>query len=146
MKAVVIDRPHDVAYREVDSPVCGPDDVLVRSHKAGVCRTDLEVLDVIAFLFVGRFNSTRRMLPERSVTISSIVCFLYPPDEVLCAQGSVDCGPRVRYFSRSVIRFMRESARFHSVRASSCRPRLNALSAHPEYARPKFASISVAFR
>ncbi len=41
----MIERPHEVAYREVDSPVCGPDDVLVRSHLAGVCRTDLEVLE-----------------------------------------------------------------------------------------------------
>jgi L-iditol 2-dehydrogenase len=45
VKAVVIDRPHDVAYRDVAEPVCGPGDVVVRSHKAGVCRTDLEVLD-----------------------------------------------------------------------------------------------------
>ena len=44
MKAVVIERPHEVAFREVETPVVGPDDVLVRSHKAGVCRTDLEVL------------------------------------------------------------------------------------------------------
>lgn len=43
MKAVVIERPHEVAYREVETPVCGPDDILVRSHKAGVCRTDLEM-------------------------------------------------------------------------------------------------------
>ena len=45
MKAVVIDRPHDVAYRDVAEPVYGPGDVVVRSHKAGVCRTDLVVLE-----------------------------------------------------------------------------------------------------
>jgi threonine dehydrogenase-like Zn-dependent dehydrogenase len=44
VKAVVIDRPHEVAYRDVEAPVCGPGDVLVRSRFAGVCRTDLEVL------------------------------------------------------------------------------------------------------
>lgn len=44
MKAVVIERPHEAAYRDVETPVCGPEDVLVRSHLAGVCRTDLEVL------------------------------------------------------------------------------------------------------
>lgn len=43
MKAVVVERPHEVSYREVETPVCGPDDVLVRSHSAGVCRTDVEV-------------------------------------------------------------------------------------------------------
>jgi 2-desacetyl-2-hydroxyethyl bacteriochlorophyllide A dehydrogenase len=44
MRAIVIERPNEVALREVETPSCGPDDVLVRSHKAGVCRTDLEVL------------------------------------------------------------------------------------------------------
>jgi len=45
VKAVVIERPHEVAFLEVESPVCGPGDVLVRSRLAGVCRTDLEVLE-----------------------------------------------------------------------------------------------------
>jgi D-arabinose 1-dehydrogenase-like Zn-dependent alcohol dehydrogenase len=45
VKAVVIERPHEAAFVEVERPVCGPDDVLVRSRFAGVCRTDLEVLD-----------------------------------------------------------------------------------------------------
>jgi L-iditol 2-dehydrogenase len=45
VKAVVIDSPHEVAYRDVAEPFCGPGDVAVRSHKAGVCRTDLEVLE-----------------------------------------------------------------------------------------------------
>ncbi len=44
VRAVVIARPHEVAYVEVERPVCGPGDVLVRSRLAGVCRTDLEVL------------------------------------------------------------------------------------------------------
>jgi L-iditol 2-dehydrogenase len=45
VKAVVIERPHEVVFREVETPVCGPGDVLVRSRLAGVCRTDLEVLE-----------------------------------------------------------------------------------------------------
>src|SRR3954447_19590783 len=44
MKAVVIERPHEVAFVEVDTPAPGPGEVLVRSHVAGVCRTDLEIL------------------------------------------------------------------------------------------------------
>jgi 2-desacetyl-2-hydroxyethyl bacteriochlorophyllide A dehydrogenase len=40
----VIERPGEVALRDVDRPVCGPEDVVVRSRAAGVCRTDLEVL------------------------------------------------------------------------------------------------------
>jgi L-iditol 2-dehydrogenase len=45
MHAVVIERPHEAGFREIEDPVCGPGDVLVRSRFAGVCRTDLEVLD-----------------------------------------------------------------------------------------------------
>jgi D-arabinose 1-dehydrogenase-like Zn-dependent alcohol dehydrogenase len=45
VNAVVIERPHEAVFREVETPVCGPNDVLVRSRLAGVCRTDLEVLN-----------------------------------------------------------------------------------------------------
>ena len=41
----MIERPHEVVYGEVETPICGPGDVLVRSRFAGVCRTDVEVLD-----------------------------------------------------------------------------------------------------
>ena len=41
----MIERPHEAAFREVETPVCGPGDVLVRSRLAGVCRTDFEVLN-----------------------------------------------------------------------------------------------------
>ena len=44
MKAVLIERPHEVAYVELERPVPGRGEVLVRSHVAGVCRTDLEML------------------------------------------------------------------------------------------------------
>lgn len=44
MKAVVVDRPHEVSYREIDEPAVGPDDVLVSSREAGLCRTDVEVM------------------------------------------------------------------------------------------------------
>jgi L-iditol 2-dehydrogenase len=44
VKAVVIERPGVIGLQELDAPVCGPGDVLVRSRAAGVCRTDLEVL------------------------------------------------------------------------------------------------------
>jgi D-arabinose 1-dehydrogenase-like Zn-dependent alcohol dehydrogenase len=45
VRAVVIERPHEAAFVEVETPACGPGDVLVRSRFAGVCRTDLEVLE-----------------------------------------------------------------------------------------------------
>ena len=44
MKAVVVERPHEVAYRDVEAPAVGPQDVLVRSRAAGLCRTDIEVM------------------------------------------------------------------------------------------------------
>ena len=44
MKAVLIERPNEVAYVELETPTPGPGEVLVRSHAAGVCRTDLEML------------------------------------------------------------------------------------------------------
>jgi threonine dehydrogenase-like Zn-dependent dehydrogenase len=45
VKAVLIERPHEVAYMEVERPAPpSHGEVLVRSHVAGVCRTDLEIL------------------------------------------------------------------------------------------------------
>ena len=44
MKAVLIERPNEVALVELETPTPGPGEVLVRSHVAGVCRTDLEML------------------------------------------------------------------------------------------------------
>lgn len=44
MKAVVVERPNRVFYRDVDAPAVGPEDVLVKSREAGLCRTDIEVM------------------------------------------------------------------------------------------------------
>jgi 2-desacetyl-2-hydroxyethyl bacteriochlorophyllide A dehydrogenase len=44
MKAVVVERPHEVAYRDVDEPAVGAGDVLVQSREAGLCRTDIEMM------------------------------------------------------------------------------------------------------
>jgi 2-desacetyl-2-hydroxyethyl bacteriochlorophyllide A dehydrogenase len=44
VKAVVIERPHEVAYVDLERPSPGVGEVLVKSHVAGVCRTDLEML------------------------------------------------------------------------------------------------------
>jgi 2-desacetyl-2-hydroxyethyl bacteriochlorophyllide A dehydrogenase len=44
MKAVVIERPHDVVYRDVEAPTVGPGDILVQSRAAGLCRTDIEMM------------------------------------------------------------------------------------------------------
>lgn len=44
MRAVVVQAPNEVAYRELQPPAVGPGDVLVRSHAAGLCRTDIEMM------------------------------------------------------------------------------------------------------
>jgi 2-desacetyl-2-hydroxyethyl bacteriochlorophyllide A dehydrogenase len=44
MKAVIVQRPNQVVYTEVEAPSIGPDDVLVRSREAGLCRTDIEMM------------------------------------------------------------------------------------------------------
>jgi L-iditol 2-dehydrogenase len=44
MKAVVIERPNQVFFRDIDAPAVGPDDVLIKSREAGLCRTDIEMM------------------------------------------------------------------------------------------------------
>ena len=44
MKAVVVERPHQVSYREVEAPAVGAEEVLVSSRQAGLCRTDVEMM------------------------------------------------------------------------------------------------------
>jgi D-arabinose 1-dehydrogenase-like Zn-dependent alcohol dehydrogenase len=92
MKAIVIDRPHEVEFREVETPAPGPRDVLVRSRFAGVCRTDLEILD-------GSLDSRWVVYPcipghEWSGTIEAVgerVDDLMPGDQVVC-EGYCYCG------------------------------------------------------
>jgi L-iditol 2-dehydrogenase len=92
VKAVVVERPHEVAWVEVDTPVPGPDDVLVRSHAAGVCRTDLEMVS-------GALTDPRwvrfPLVPghEWSGTVTDVggrVTDLAPGDRVVC-EGMIPC-------------------------------------------------------
>jgi L-iditol 2-dehydrogenase len=91
VKAIVIERPHEIAYREVETPVCGPGDVLVRSHKAGVCQTDVEVL-------LGELDPRWVRYPcipghEWSGSIAEVganVTGLRPGDRVVC-EGIIPC-------------------------------------------------------
>jgi D-arabinitol dehydrogenase (NADP+) len=45
MLAAVIDRPHQIAVREVPIPELQPDEALVRVEAAGVCGTDVHIFD-----------------------------------------------------------------------------------------------------
>ena len=88
----MIERPGEVALRQVDAPVCGPDDVVVRSRLAGVCRTDLEVL---------RGELDRRWVTYPCVPghewsgevaeVGARVDGVAPGDRVVC-EGMIPCG------------------------------------------------------
>jgi 2-desacetyl-2-hydroxyethyl bacteriochlorophyllide A dehydrogenase len=45
MRALVVRSPHDVALESVDEPIAGNDEVLVAPLLAGMCGTDLELID-----------------------------------------------------------------------------------------------------
>jgi D-arabinose 1-dehydrogenase-like Zn-dependent alcohol dehydrogenase len=92
VRAVVIERPHEVVYGEVETPVCGPGDVLVRSRFAGVCRTDIEVLEGILDRRWVRYPC----IPghEWSGIVEEVgaeVADLEPGDRVVC-EGFCYCG------------------------------------------------------
>ncbi len=42
MKAAVLKGIKELSLREVETPVCGPGDVLLKSAACGICRTDLK--------------------------------------------------------------------------------------------------------
>jgi 2-desacetyl-2-hydroxyethyl bacteriochlorophyllide A dehydrogenase len=93
VKAVVVEAPSRVAYREVDAPVVGPDDVLVRSREAGLCRTDIEVM-------TGQFTDPRwvrfPVIPGHEwsgtvIGVGSNVTSVRVGDRVV-SEGMVTCG------------------------------------------------------
>jgi threonine dehydrogenase-like Zn-dependent dehydrogenase len=91
VKAVVIERPGEASFREVEDPTIGPDDVLVRSRRAGVCRTDLEV-------FAGELDARWVRYPcipghEWSGTVERVgvnVTEFAAGDRVVC-EGMIPC-------------------------------------------------------
>jgi len=92
MKAVVVERPHEVAYRELEAPAVGADEVLVHSHAAGLCRTDIEVM-------TGLFTDPRwvrfPVIPGHEwagtvVEAGSAVDDVRPGDRVVC-EGMIPC-------------------------------------------------------
>src|SRR3954454_17654891 len=93
MKAVVIERPNQVVYRDVEAPAVGPGDVLVQSRMAGLCRTDIEMM-------TGAFTDPRwvhyPVIPGHEwagtvLAVGDAVTSTRPGDRVVC-EGFVTCG------------------------------------------------------
>ena len=93
MKAVLIERPHHADWVELETPIAGPGEVVVRSHVAGVCRTDLEMLH-------GGLTDPRwvhfPLVPghEWSGTVAELgegVAEISVGDRVVC-EGMIPCG------------------------------------------------------
>jgi 2-desacetyl-2-hydroxyethyl bacteriochlorophyllide A dehydrogenase len=92
VKAVVIERPGEIALREIEDPVCGPGEVVVRSRAAGVCRTDIEVLRGELDLRWVRYPCVPGH--EWSGEIAQVgdgVEGFVPGDRVVC-EGMIPCG------------------------------------------------------
>jgi 2-desacetyl-2-hydroxyethyl bacteriochlorophyllide A dehydrogenase len=92
MRAVVIERPNEVVYRELQAPAVGPGDVLVHSREAGLCRTDIEMM-------TGAFTDPRwvryPVVPGHEwagtvVEVGAEVASVRVGDRVVC-EGFVTC-------------------------------------------------------
>jgi 2-desacetyl-2-hydroxyethyl bacteriochlorophyllide A dehydrogenase len=91
VKAVVIEGPGRAAFRDVETPTAGPEDVLVRSHKAGVCRTDIEVLNGVLDPRWIRYPCIPGHEWAGSVAaVGSNVTETGPGDQVVC-EGIIPC-------------------------------------------------------
>jgi L-iditol 2-dehydrogenase len=91
VRAIVIEQPNDVALRDVETPSPGPGEVRVRSARAGVCRTDL---DILAGTLDARWV-TFPVIPghEWSGVVDSLgerVARLEPGQRVVC-EGNIPC-------------------------------------------------------
>jgi 2-desacetyl-2-hydroxyethyl bacteriochlorophyllide A dehydrogenase len=93
MRAIVIEAPKQVSVKELESPVPGSGEVLVRSRAAGLCRTDIEMM-------TGEFTDPRwvryPVIPghEWSGVVAEIgpdVESVRAGDRVVC-EGFITCG------------------------------------------------------
>ena len=91
MRAIVIEKPNAVALREVETPTPDTGEVRVRSVRAGVCRTDLDIV-------AGTLDPRWVRFPvvpghEWSGVVDSVgdgVIGLEPGDRVVC-EGNIAC-------------------------------------------------------
>jgi 2-desacetyl-2-hydroxyethyl bacteriochlorophyllide A dehydrogenase len=92
MKAVVVERPNEVTYQEVEAPAMGAGDVLVESRAAGLCRTDIEMM-------TGAFTDPRwvhyPVIPGHEwagtvIEVGAAVDSVHVGDRVVC-EGFITC-------------------------------------------------------
>src|SRR5262249_17551785 len=91
MRAIVVERPHDVALREVETPAPGPGEVRARSVRAGVCRTDLDIVGGVLDPRWVRFPVVPRH--EWGGTVDAVgagVTGFEPGQRVVC-EGNIPC-------------------------------------------------------
>ena len=91
MRAIVIEQPNVVALRDIETPEPGPGEVRVRSIRAGVCRTDLDIV-------AGALDPRWVRFPvvpghEWSGVVDSVgegVAGVEPGERVVC-EGNIPC-------------------------------------------------------
>ncbi len=91
MRAIVIEEPNAIALRDVETPEPAAGDVRVRSVRAGVCRTDLDIVSGALDPRWVRFP----VVPghEWSGVVDSVgdgVTGVVPGDRVVC-EGNIPC-------------------------------------------------------
>jgi len=89
MKAVVLNKPHDVQVREVPDPRIGDDQVLLKVKSCGVCRTDIHLVH-------GEFLAKFPLIPGHEfvgevAAVGKNVRDFKPGDRV-CADNTELCG------------------------------------------------------
>jgi threonine 3-dehydrogenase len=95
MRAIVkTARGPGLAVRDIPKPTCGPSDVLIRVHHAGVCGTDLHIADWDAWA-QGRIKPPVTLGHEFAgeiVEVGSEVHGDFQPGQLVTAEGHIICG------------------------------------------------------
>ena len=90
MRAAVLTAPHALALREVPDPEPGPEDVIVRVSRCGICGTDLHI-------WHGRYSADRLpLVPGHEIVgtvdrIGDAVTDLAPGTRVV-VDNAIGCG------------------------------------------------------
>ncbi|MDO8665764.1 MAG: alcohol dehydrogenase catalytic domain-containing protein, partial [Gemmatimonadales bacterium] len=95
MKAIVkASAGPGLVVRDVPKPACGPADVLIKVHHAGVCGTDLHIAEWDAWA-EGRIKPPLVLGHEFAgevVEVGSAVRGEFEPGQLVTAEGHIVCG------------------------------------------------------